>query len=138
MGQPVLFLILDLKHEWGAAGYNPFASGSKSRTAAKAGTTDYARAGRRACDSPPKCRWRSAAGYPGPHTRAPATRSRKWSVQRPSLHNIYQKGGKVNPGRHLQSTLTEGLSAGQFACVWLGEVQSHFQRVIQLSEPGSG
>jgi hypothetical protein len=92
-------------------GSGPFPSGSKPHTAAKAETMDYAPAGRHAFDSRPRCRSRSAAGYPAPHRRAPATRSRKWSVQRPSLHNIYQKAGEVNPGRHLQSTLTEGLSS---------------------------
>lgn len=81
---------------------NALPSGNKPHTAAKAETTDYAPAGRRAFDSRPRCRLRPAVWYPAPRRRAPATRSRKWSVQRPSLHNIYQKGQKVNSGRSLQ------------------------------------
>ena len=89
---------------------SPLTGGSKPHTAAKAETTGYAPASRRAVDSPPKCRWRSAVGCPVPRRRALATRSRQWSFRRPSTHNMYQNGGQVNPGGASPKTLTDGLS----------------------------
>ena len=60
-------------------------NGSKLHNAAKGGTTDYARANRRVSDLQPRGRQRSAVWYPARQRSAQATRSRQWSVQRPSV-----------------------------------------------------
>jgi hypothetical protein len=62
---------------------NAFTSGSKPHTAAKAETTGFARACRRAFDSQPRGRSRSAVCCLARRRCALATRFRKWSVQRP-------------------------------------------------------
>jgi hypothetical protein len=62
---------------------NTFTSGSKPHTAAKAETTGFARACRRAFDSQPRGRSRSAVWCLARRRCALATRFRKWSVQRP-------------------------------------------------------
>ncbi len=62
---------------------NAFTSGSKPHTAAKAETTGFARACRRAFDSQPRGRSRSAVWCLARRRCALATRFRKWSVQRP-------------------------------------------------------
>jgi len=62
--------------------------GNRRHTAATAGTKGYARASRRASDSQPKGRWRSAVWYQALRRCAPATRFQQCSVQRPSRHNI--------------------------------------------------
>ena len=59
--------------------------GSRRHTAAKFGTTDYALAFHRACDSQPRDRSCSAVGCPALRRCAQSTRFRQWSVQRPSV-----------------------------------------------------
>jgi hypothetical protein len=80
-GAPFVMCDLDFpsRNGWTAASQNgtcsnAFKCGSKSHTAAKAETTGYARACRRAFDSRPRCRLRSAVWCPVPRRRALATR----------------------------------------------------------------
>ena len=60
-------------------------NGSRCRTDAKAETTGYARSSRRAFDSQPRGRSRSAVCCPPRQRCALATRFRQWSVRRPSV-----------------------------------------------------
>ena len=62
--------------------------GSKPRTVARAGTTGYARAYRRAFDWQPKGRLGSGVWYRARRRYAPTTQFRQWSVQRPSASMI--------------------------------------------------
>ena len=55
--------------------------GNRAHTVAKAETTGYARAFRRACDWQQRCRSSSSVGYRALRKRAPETRFRQWPVQ---------------------------------------------------------
>lgn len=69
--------------------------GSKPRTAATTGTTGYARAYRRACDSQPQGRSDSAVSCPALRRCALTARFQRWSAQFPFFLNIYHKDAEV-------------------------------------------
>jgi hypothetical protein len=89
-------------------------SGSKVHTGAKAETTGYAPAFRRAFDSLPRDRSCSSVWYPPLPRYALATRFQQWSVQRPCVSIIEYDPELVKLNRNW-SLLTESCIARQCA-----------------------
>jgi hypothetical protein len=99
--------------------------GNTHHNAARAETTGCAHSFRRAFDSQPRDRLRSAVSCRAPRRCALATRFRQWSVQRPSVQGV-AKPAQVQAS-NLQSTFYEsmsgvGKSTGLLCAVAIGSV----------------